>query len=170
MQAEVFRHTPAWVWVLLLFLIYRGIAALWPRRTSVKQTLLLPVIFLLLGLSSIHTALNGELYAYLAFCGFLVAGVIAGWLIVPPRLVATYDRSSRKVLRPGSALTLILLVLAFASKFILSAVVARNPAFAADASFVLTFGGVSGFVSGLFWGVVLRQLWPVRNDILSGRD
>ncbi len=47
----VLRHTPIWVWVLLAFLIYRGIMMLRPREVSPSRMLIIPVVFLVWGLT-----------------------------------------------------------------------------------------------------------------------
>ncbi|WP_146075427.1 hypothetical protein [Achromobacter xylosoxidans] len=56
-----------------------------------------------------------------------------------------------------------LLVLAFASKFVLMTMLARDHGLAADAAFSAAFGGVSGLVDGMFWGGTLSQVWHLRH-------
>lgn len=54
-------------------------------------------------------------------------------------------------------------VLAFASKFVLMTMLARDHGLAADAAFSAAFGGVSGLVDGMFWGGTLSQVWQLRH-------
>ena len=41
----ILSHTPSWVWVLLAFLVYRGVIAMRPRDVSPSRSLIIPVIF-----------------------------------------------------------------------------------------------------------------------------
>ncbi|WP_369597738.1 DUF6622 family protein [Bordetella genomosp. 5] len=165
MPTEFLRHTPLWVWGVLLLLIYRGIRALSPRRSTLLQTLLLPSAFLVWGLASIHADAHVRLLAYAAFGIFVCVGGVAGYLIWPGRLGATYDSLSRRIARPGSPITLVSLIIIFVCKFVISAMAARNPSLTSDAIFTLASGGFTGLADGLLWGFTIRQLWPLRHEI-----
>lgn len=41
----ILGHTPLWVWFLLAFLVYRGVAAMRPRDVSPSRGLIIPVVF-----------------------------------------------------------------------------------------------------------------------------
>ncbi|MEC5320838.1 DUF6622 family protein [Brenneria populi subsp. brevivirga] len=75
------RHTPSWAWILLAYLIYAGRKALQPRRQSLRRLLVLPIVFLCWGASSIlHTLALREIVV----AGFLLAlivGLCLGWML-----------------------------------------------------------------------------------------
>lgn len=166
MYAETLRLTPTWVWLLLFFLIYRGVNALRPRQTSLWRTLLVPVIFLIWGVASLQASVQQQLPAYLAFLTFLVVGTLVGWRLWPRHLIATYDAETRQIARCGSPIPLILIGFAFLSKYILAATLANEPVLASTHAFAVLSGSINGLADGLFWGITLHQLWPLRQQIL----
>ncbi|NMU93802.1 hypothetical protein HGQ98_31645 [Achromobacter ruhlandii] len=79
MSFEILRRTPLWVWALFAFLLYRGIRALRPRQVSVTRTFLLPVLFLVWALVSIHGEVTDLRAAYEAFFAGVAAGGRNSW-------------------------------------------------------------------------------------------
>lgn len=47
-------HTPIWVWVLLAFLVTRGINAMKPGETSLSKLAIVPALFTVWGVWSIN--------------------------------------------------------------------------------------------------------------------
>src|SRR5690242_13650991 len=47
----IITHTPIWVWAILAYLIWQGIKAMQPRTTAIWRALIVPVVFIVLGLS-----------------------------------------------------------------------------------------------------------------------
>ncbi len=163
MSLEILHRTPLWVWALFALLLYRGIRALRPRQLSVSRTFLLPVLFLVWVLVSIHGEVTDLRAAYEAFTASMVTSVVLGWMLWSRAGRATYHPQTRMIERPGSPITLVLLVLAFASKFVLMTMLARDHGLAADAAFSAAFGGVSGLIAGMVWGGTLSQVWHLRH-------
>lgn len=54
----IVTHTPLWAWLLLAYLVCQGIKAMQPRTTSVWRALILPVIFIVWGVSRIGADLT----------------------------------------------------------------------------------------------------------------
>nr|WP_183005563.1 hypothetical protein [Achromobacter sp. UMC71] len=134
-----------------------------PRRMSVARTFLLPILFLVWVLVSIHGEVTDLRSAYEAFAGGALVGGAIGWVLWLRAGRATYYPETRMIERPGSPITLVLLVLAFVSKFALMAMLAQDHGLAADAAFSAAFGGVSGWIDGMFWGGTLSQVWHLRH-------
>ena len=59
--------------------------------------------------------------------------------------------------RPGSAMTLVLIVVAFCAKYTLNVALAMEPQLAAQVGFAMLFGAIAGLVSGAFWGGTALQ-------------
>jgi len=159
----IFRHTPAWVFALFAFLLYRGIRSLRPQTMTPVRMLFLPILFFVWAVLSVGKELNGSSIAYSAFAAGIALGGFAGWMIWRNRGTVTFDPATRMVCRPGSVWTLVLILIGFTAKFILSASLARNPSFSEVTSFKILFGGISGIVDGLFWGGTVAQLWRVKD-------
>jgi hypothetical protein len=157
--ATIISHTPHWVWILAAFLLYRGVKALQPREMTWPRMLLLPVLFLVWGLYDIVTQLHLPALALAAFAGALVLGASLGWLIAMQQEPAR--RVGLLIYRPGTPVTLILIVIAFLSKYALSVAVAYHPDLAANAHYNLLYGALSGATDGIFWGGTLCQLYQV---------
>ena len=119
--------------------------------------------FLVWVLMSIHGEVTDLRSAYEAFAAGMAVGGVFGWILWSRAGRATYHPETRTIERPGSPITLVLLVLAFASKFVLMTMLARDHGLAADAAFSAAFGGVSGLVDGMFWGGTLSQVWHLRH-------
>ena len=47
----VITHTPIWAWLLLAYLVWQGIKAMQPRTSSIWRALIVPMIFIIWGLS-----------------------------------------------------------------------------------------------------------------------
>lgn len=78
MSLEILHRTPLWVWALFALLLYRGIRALRPRQLSVSRTFLLPVLFLVWALVSIHGEVTDLRAAYEAFAAGMAAASVLG--------------------------------------------------------------------------------------------
>jgi hypothetical protein len=154
----ILSETPPWVWVLLVYLLWRGVRALRPREVGIGRMLILPLIFLGWGLYAIFSDQPDWPVALTAFVVTLGLGIGAGWLEnlrLPP---ARYVAGSRRIRRPGTATTLVLIVASFLSKYALSVALAIHPGLGAQVGFATLSGGVPGLIDGLFWGGRLCQL------------
>jgi hypothetical protein len=152
----ILSHTPIWVWVLLAFLISRGVAAMRPREVSPSRILIVPLVFLVWGLTGMFGADDLTLKLAL-FAGGLLAGLAAGWglasLLPAPRL----SRATRLLAMPGSPVPLILIGLAFMTKYVGTVALALNSDVAVHAEIAAALAAAGGLFAGLFWGRTLGQ-------------
>lgn len=77
--AQFIKDAPVWVWILLVFLIQRGINALSDREMRIERLFLLPLLFLVWGVYSvIHETANTGIALAVMLVG-LIIGMAAGW-------------------------------------------------------------------------------------------
>ncbi|MDX6914343.1 DUF6622 family protein [Pectobacterium carotovorum] len=156
----ILRHTPYWVWIVLGYLIYAGIKASQPRRQSLTRMLVVPIVFMVWGVSAIFHALLIPLAASGGFLLTLIVGLGIGWTW--GKTSGAYLPESRVFQRTGSWWPLGLMLLTFCSRFYFSVQLARFPALAHDPAFCLLSGAASGITAGIFSGVSLRLLNQMR--------
>lgn len=154
---SILSYTPIWVWILLAYLLLRGIKALRSREVSPSRALVLPVIFFVWALAGMFAELTDWPVGLLAFAIGLGIGFAGGWANATRLPAATFDRAKGLIWRPGSATTLVLVIVAFVAKYVLSVGLAVHPHLGAEAGFAALFGGVSGLVDGAFWGGTALQ-------------
>jgi hypothetical protein len=153
----ILQHTPVWVWILMAFLVYRGLAALSPSVISVRRALILPIVFLVWGLSGLIFD-PGDAAARLAgFAIALVLGFVLGRFVAlrsaPPRLIP--DENSLAM--PGSPLPLIIIGLTFVAKYALAVALGFDKSLQLSIVFEAVLGAVGGLSAGVLWGLCLTQ-------------
>ncbi|AOR64768.1 DUF6622 family protein [Pectobacterium wasabiae] len=154
------RHTPYWVWAVLGYLIYAGVKASQPRRQSLVRMLVVPMVFMVWGVSAIFHTLQLPLAAVGGFLLMLVIGLSIGWIWGTTSGI--YLPEPRCFQRTGSWWPLVLMLLTFCFRFYFSVQLARFPTLAHDPVFCLLSGAVGGITAGIFSGVSLRLLNQMR--------
>lgn len=158
--AQFLKETPIWVWFLLAFLLRRGFAALYDREMTVGRLFFLPVLFLIWGAYSVITEIElGGLSLTFMVAG-IIAGATLGYTIWRSQPTLRDSTNAGMIIRAGTPLTLGLIVFAFSTKFILVSSVYMHPELRSTASFCILFGGLTGFIDGVFWGGTLRLFIP----------
>ena len=157
MLFEILRHTPTWVWVLLAFLLYRGVAAMRPRDVAPGRVLIVPLVFFVWGATGLVTATEGLALKIGLFIAALAVGLAIGRVLAslsdPPRL----SRASGMMTMPGSPAPLILIVLAFGAKYCGSVALAMATDAAVRAELSSVMAATGGLFAGLLWGRTLGQ-------------
>jgi len=151
---EVLIHTPIWVWVLLAFIVSRGVASLRPRIVAPSRALIVPAVFLLWGLSGLigsrGLGLDLALFAGAFVLGFFFGGALS--LLTPtPR----YLPETGAMAMPGSPVPLAMILVAFFAKYAGNVALAVGTDAAAHAGIATVMTLVGGGFAGLFWGRTL---------------
>ncbi|HXZ38873.1 MAG TPA: DUF6622 family protein [Thermodesulfobacteriota bacterium] len=147
---EILRHTPWWVYLLFAYILYVGITAMKLRSVPVFQLFIVPAIFTIL---SIHTLVGriGDHFLYIIPWGIAAAiGIAIGWIEMK-RLNIIVDRRNRLLKIPGSAFTLILLLLFFGCKYYYGFMSATAPERAKEIQFVIFILLITGMGTGVMW-------------------
>lgn len=163
--ASVLADTPTWVWILFAYLLLRGIKALQPRAQSLKRMFLMPLIFLVWSLIILHADFGSSILSFTGFSLFLVIGLPVGVGLVRDLPKSYQDPQTGLIHRPGSSITLALVIFSILFKYGAGVGMALYPDLTQDVSFVTLYGGVSGFVDGIFWGMSGFQVYQARQYI-----
>jgi hypothetical protein len=154
---EIITHTPTWVWLLLAFLVYRGLAALKPREVQPSRALIVPLIFLIWGGSGLLNGPNSDGLGVISYVVALAAGLAIGRGLAALAPAPSFNRASGLMRLSGSAAPLILTCLAFAAKYSLGVSMGIAPELRESATFAALSGATGGLMAGVFWGRALGQ-------------
>ena len=150
---RILAHTPAWVFVLLAYLIWQGSQALRSRTQAVWRVLIVPLVFFGMGLSRLVLARDNALEPLLAWLVALAAFAALG-LFSGPLLLAV-DRQKGTVTRPGSVGPLLRNITVFSLQY--GVAVASAMKLEPHAAVAIIGHAVSGASAGYFsgWTVAL---------------
>ena len=150
--ATILHNTPIWVFALLGFLIWRGVQALRAKTQPFWRLLIVPLIFLVMGLSRLAMARDGiePLLARLAAALVLFAEALSRH----PRLVVV-DRTSGLVTLPGSAIPLVRNVTVFLLQYgvAVASAMKLQPELAVAILGHAVSGASAGYFSGWIWAL-----------------
>ncbi|HCT25716.1 MAG TPA: DUF1453 domain-containing protein, partial [Stenotrophomonas sp.] len=82
MLQQLASQTPVWVWLLLAFLITRGIAAMKPGETSLQKLAIVPALFAAWGAWSISHRFGASLTAWSEWLAGIAMGAALAWLLL----------------------------------------------------------------------------------------
>jgi len=153
----ILGNTPAWVWVLFLYLMWQGARRLRPRIVPALRLAVVPAIFILWGLSGLaQRPFGAETIALFWLAGAAIGGVLGP--LTGPKLLAV-DREHHRAHLPGSWMPLIRNVIIFGAHYGLNVAAALAPAMAAG--LLRADIAVSGASAGYFlgWGFALWRGW-----------
>jgi hypothetical protein len=148
-------HTPAYVYVLLAWLIWRGVQSLGLRTLALWRLFIVPGVFAANGLLMLVWGANNglpEIVAWLVGAAVLVpVGFATG-----PRIL-TIDPSGRRVTCAGSTIPLVRNLLIFGCQYGIAVGLFLHPA-EAKFPFEMAARAVSGISIGYFTGWTLMFL------------
>ncbi|WP_333855132.1 DUF6622 family protein [Leclercia sp.] len=145
-------HTPVWVYVILLFLISRGIRARKPATVALEKLAIIPAIFLLWDIYDLLIFRKLTLATGSLWLVGLLSGAAIGYILIKRTAVAR-AAAPRSIFREADYSALPFMMLAFAVKYVLGVMSAIAPE-------VLQRPGVSAFAiitGGLFAGVFVGK-------------
>jgi len=146
----IVSHTPVWVWILLAFLVSRGLKALKGGTAPLSKLAIVPAVFAAWGLLHLFREPSAGWITALAWLVGAAAGLGIGTVLARTSGMSV-DRLQKTVTLPGSVVPLVLILVTFASKFGLGVELATTHA-GLDSMYVILDGLVSGLVAGIFAG------------------
>ncbi len=122
----IVEHTPKWVWLLLVALLWLGIRQMQTTQVPLPRLLALPVAMGALSLSGLAGAFGLTATTLLAWAAAWCATVAvlraAGWTAH-----AQYDRVLRRFTVPGSVMPLLLILVIFCFRYAVGVTKAMSP-------------------------------------------
>jgi hypothetical protein len=147
---QVIKGTPVYVWILLAYLVSKGLNATKVKPLMLKKMLIMPAIFMVWGLDKMFTRFTNP---GLAFCIYLlIAGIGTGVGFLLYNGIRKIFYQNGTYYRSGSYLPLLIMLTNFSIKYVLNVLVVVNPSFYTSTNFCLLYSILSGFSVGLFIG------------------
>jgi hypothetical protein len=141
---QIIAHTPAWVWVVLALLVWRGLKSAQPRNVGLAKLVLLPAALVLVSASGIASSgISNATIAGLVLGA--LAGVAAG-LVLERRNPATALGNGQLRLA-GEWAPLFVILAIFLTHYVGAVAAVMAPAFAASAPFLIAMAAISAFSS-----------------------
>lgn len=158
MLIQILSHTPAYVWAILAFLIYRGVAAMRERELTARQLTVIPIVMLCLSLQDIAARFGQHLMPLFAW--LLAAGGAAFfvWRFAATRIVVR----TAGLRMQGSAAPLAMMLGVFVLKYAASVAWAVAPQLHHDPMFAGALCALFGVLNGCFLGAMIRDLGVYR--------
>ena len=156
----IITHTPLWAWALLAYLVWQGIKAMWPRKTTIRRSLIVPLVFIVWGLSRLMSHNQGSFGPVISWIAAALVMIPIGALTAKP---FELDHATGEISRPGSLIPLIRNVTIFALQYAVAVIAAIDP----DGRTVATVIGraVSGATTGYFLGRTVALLRQYRKQV-----
>lgn len=154
---QVLVHTPLWVFALFAYLVWQGIKAMQPRRTPIWRALIVPVVFIVRGVSRIGSGHQDGTWP-------LVAWIAAALVLLPLGVLTPrpfdVDHTTGEIIRPGSAFALVRNLVVFSLQYTVGVITAIN---AGDRALAFIAGrAISGATAGYFIGSTIALLIAYR--------
>ena len=154
---QVLVHTPLWVFALFAYLVWQGIKAMQPRRTPIWRALIVPVVFIVWGISRIGFGPQDSAWPLVAWGGAALALLPIGVLTPRPFDI---DHKTGEIIRPGGAFALIRNLVVFSLQYTVGVISAID---AGDRAVAFIVGrAISGATAGYFIGSTVALLIAYR--------
>lgn len=170
MIVEIIRHTPLWVWALLALLLALGLSQTRSRRVQPVRLLILPLVLLVLGLSSMSAAVTAQPVVGLVWAAALLASL--AWAVrMKPPAGTHWDAAAGRLHLAGSWMPLVIIVVIFLLRYTAAVSLAMHPAWRSALSVQLPLALAFGSLSGLFlgralslWRLTRMATWPAHDQ------
>jgi hypothetical protein len=149
MIVQILQRTPAWVWMLLVALLYLGYLQSRTRAVPKARLFALPAAMLGLSLYSLFATFGAT---RLGFVAWLAGGILAGLLyrVFRRPAAAGYAPDTRVYTIRGSWLPLTLMLAIFVTRYAVAVMIAIDASLRQASSFVGIAGLAYGFLSCTF--------------------
>lgn len=160
MLIQILTHTPLYVWAILAFLVYRGMAAMRDRDMEVRKLAMIPAVMLVLSLQDISAKFGLGGWALAAWAVAAAGVALAAGLAGSERIAASAVPGHVRV--RGSRLPLVMMMAVFFTKYAASVAVSVAPQLRQDTLFACIVCGLFGVFNGWFIGRLVGDMASVR--------
>jgi Family of unknown function (DUF6622) len=155
MVLDILRDTPLWVWCVAGLVLWRGHALTRPQITSGGRLFTLPAAFLVISFAAAVTTFTAGSPIIVAWVlGALTAAFI--WASRPQPEDLLFNRQNRTYRVPGSWAPLVLIMVAFCTRYAIGIALARHSGLRDSALFGVPSAFIFGSISGAFLGRALN--------------
>jgi hypothetical protein len=163
MLQQIVSHTPTWVFILFIGLIWLGLIQATARRITLRRAVLIPTAMVALSLYGTVSAFGSSTTPLLAW---LASGLCTVVMVLqsPVPDGTRYEQDTRRFHVQGSWLPMALLMGLFLTKYFVGASTAMQPELTHNDYFVLAFGSLYGAFAGAFFGRPMRFVGLASRD------
>ncbi len=144
---EIIKHTPIWVFILFIGLLYLGYTQTKDLKVKLKKLFILPIAMILLSIFGIISAFGLNKITLTLWVFSAIFSLVIGLKLFSSRNIK-YDKFEKKFHISGSWILMLLILMIFFIKYIV--VVARELTIINDIEFIVTISSLYGLLSGLF--------------------
>lgn len=155
---QILIHTPWWVYVLLVYLIFIGVKARNTGIVSIYKLAVLPLLFLIMSIESMISHFKIESLSISTWLISIIIGSIIGLLLVYKSKIRV-DRANKLLELPGSWTTLILILAIFMAKYYCGYALSKDPGAAINTHTEILVLALSGICTGTFIGRMLIYVY-----------
>lgn len=156
MLQQILSNTPVWVWVLLAFLVQRGVQASRDREVSLRMLLILPLVMLGISLNSLAKHYGLASWPVMLWGSTML---LTGWVVAQRMQPEQMVRISADQYRlQGSWTPLVLMMTIFVGKYAENVALAIVPALSQQNTYVAISSLFFGALNGVFFARVWRVL------------
>ena len=149
MMIEILKHTPFWVWGILVALLALGATMMQTRTISIKRLTIFPVVMIVYSFSSALLSFGAKpLYSFTWVAGLAAVVLLGRGFMRPAQVRYLADRDSFEV--SGSIVPLLLMLSIFGLKYVVGVLNIQAPMLIADPMVAATVCAVLGMKSGAF--------------------
>ncbi|WP_315074858.1 DUF6622 family protein [uncultured Clostridium sp.] len=152
--AEVISGTPFYVWILLIFLLKRGLNSAKDGEVSFPKMFIVPLIFMVWGLEKLFTGFSYLNIAMIFYIIFMCFGLLISYFLYS-RYRKLYIKDD-SLYKTGTYLPLIFVIVNFFVKYLLGVALSINPSLYSTLYFSTLYSLLCGFSVGLFIGGILQ--------------
>lgn len=156
MLIQILSHTPLYVWAILAFLVWRGVAELREREIAISRMFVLPLVMLVLSLHDIALKFGFDATVLAAWMTAFAAAALLSWRFGRVRVAP--GSAPGRVRVAGSVVPLLLMLSIFALKYVTSVLLAVRPDLADQGMVVMAVCAMFGVFNGYFLGRLLRDV------------
>ena len=161
MISQILAHTPGYVWAILAFLVYRGVAASTDREVAFQSVFVIPLVMLGLSVQGMVSAFGMGGVAAPAWLAGAAVGTLMSWRLIDPAGIVAHRERGTLFLR-GGWLPLGLMMAIFCTKYAVAVLLAMQDGLRQHVGFTALVCVSYGLFNGVFLGRLARYVAAYR--------